>query len=119
MNLDQMSRYMDTLRTLAALNPRRIREAAGIDQAEMARRLGISPSGVSRIEAGNRKPSPKLAFAWLEELNKLPLKKQPSQRGVQDPGAAKTFERPVLMSMYGVPTALRTPARVELVGGCR
>lgn len=75
-----MSRYIDTLRTLAALNPRRIREAAGIDQAEMARRIGISPSGVSRLEAGNRKPSPTVAFAWLTALNELHLPRQSPRR---------------------------------------
>jgi transcriptional regulator with XRE-family HTH domain len=80
MNLDQMSRYIETLRTLATINPRRIREAAGIDQAEMGRRIGVSASGVSRLEAGNRKPSPNVADAWLKALTDLMCEKQPRQR---------------------------------------
>lgn len=47
---------------------RALREALGINQDELAQRCGISPSGLSNIENGNRNASPRVVLElakWL------------------------------------------------------
>jgi transcriptional regulator with XRE-family HTH domain len=44
------------------------RKFLGLTQTELARRLGISPSMVTRLESGEREPSARLLLRLLEVL---------------------------------------------------
>lgn len=45
---------------------REARTTAGLTQAEVAERLGMSTAHISDIERGNRKASPALVAQWVE-----------------------------------------------------
>lgn len=45
------------------------RQAAGIEQAEMAQRLGLTPSSYSRLEAGHTALTVDTLFSIAKELN--------------------------------------------------
>jgi transcriptional regulator with XRE-family HTH domain len=49
----------------------KLREAARLSQADVARAIGVSPSTVSRWEAGERLPRGKAARRYAEFLNAL------------------------------------------------
>jgi XRE family transcriptional regulator, regulator of sulfur utilization len=51
---------------------RAIRKLLGIEQEDLARRCGITQSALSRIEGGNRNPSPKVLRALADQLG-VPL----------------------------------------------
>lgn len=46
-----------------------LRELHGLSQSDVARALGVSPSNVSRWEAGEQRPRPHHAVALLELLD--------------------------------------------------
>jgi len=50
---------------------RRLREAAGVSQFELARDVGCSQAAVWRWEAGTRSPSGRTAVAYLRALRRL------------------------------------------------
>lgn len=52
---------------------RRIREQANIRQTEMARRIGVSTSGLWRWENGQRRPREDAAIRWAQQLMRLEL----------------------------------------------
>jgi len=52
---------------------RRIRERANMQQQEMARRIGITTSGLWRWENGRRRPQGDAAVRWAQQLTKLDL----------------------------------------------
>lgn len=58
-----------TSRQMLAAELRRLRDLEGISGRDLARRLGISQSKVSRIEAGSTVPSLPEVMAWLKELS--------------------------------------------------
>lgn len=55
-------------RTVNGEAVRAMRQLLGIDQAELARRCGITQSGLSRIETGKRPASPKVTRALADHL---------------------------------------------------
>jgi DNA-binding transcriptional regulator YiaG len=50
---------------------RRLRQAAGVSQAEIARTVGVDPSCLSRWEAGRRRPGGDAAVRWALVLRDL------------------------------------------------
>jgi transcriptional regulator with XRE-family HTH domain len=50
---------------------RRIRLAAGLTQAELARAIGCSHTAVSQIERGLRSPRPELALRYASVLSRM------------------------------------------------
>lgn len=50
---------------------RAIRQAAGVSQDLIARRVGVTPSAVNRWELGRREPRPDLARRYLRALEEL------------------------------------------------
>lgn len=44
---------------------RRVRELAGVSQAELARALGVTPAAISYFESDDRRPSERVAGPWL------------------------------------------------------
>lgn len=50
---------------------RQIREAAGLTQAELGEEMGITASGVSRLEGGNRRPRVETLLRWDTALRRL------------------------------------------------
>jgi transcriptional regulator with XRE-family HTH domain len=50
---------------------RRIRQAAGLSQAELAAVVGVSPVAISRWEAGDRRPHGAAAIAYARLLREL------------------------------------------------
>ena len=52
---------------------RRIREQANMQQQEMARRIGVSTSGLWRWEHGKRRPREEAAIKWAQQLMRLEL----------------------------------------------
>jgi transcriptional regulator with XRE-family HTH domain len=48
-----------------------IREAAGLSQSELARRMNTQPSTISRIESGDRDPSLDQIWLWAEKCGRL------------------------------------------------
>ena len=50
---------------------RRLREAAGLAQTEVARSIGVTPSCVSRWEGGLRRPAGAPAVRWTRLLHEL------------------------------------------------
>lgn len=50
---------------------RRLREAAGLAQTEVARHIGVTPSCVSRWESGRRRPAGDAAVEWARLLHEL------------------------------------------------
>jgi transcriptional regulator with XRE-family HTH domain len=61
---------------------RELREAAGIDQAELARRAKVEQSSISRWESGKREPGVSNLFALAEALGVDPaeLLKPPTRQ---------------------------------------
>jgi transcriptional regulator with XRE-family HTH domain len=55
-------------RELLAVELRRVRDLAGVSGRELARRVGISQSKVSRIESGNALPTAPEVAAWTEAV---------------------------------------------------
>ena len=45
---------------------RTVRVAAGLEQVELAKRLGVSQAQVCRVENGKGRPSLRVAAAWAE-----------------------------------------------------
>ncbi|HWO61450.1 MAG TPA: helix-turn-helix transcriptional regulator [Umezawaea sp.] len=60
---------MTTGRARLAAELRRLRDLSGMSGRDLARRIGISQSKVSRIEAGNTIPSLPEVLAWSEALD--------------------------------------------------
>lgn len=52
---------------------RRIRERVNMQQQEMARRIGITTSGLWRWEHGKRRPQGDAAVKWAQQLTRLEL----------------------------------------------
>ncbi len=52
---------------------RRIREQANMRQQEMARRIGITSTGLYRWERGQRRPRGDAAVRWVQQLSRLEL----------------------------------------------
>lgn len=52
---------------------RRLREQANMQQQEMARRIGLSTSGLWRWENGTRRPRGEAAVKWAQQLARLEL----------------------------------------------
>ena len=50
---------------------RRLRVAAGLSQAEVARMAGISQSAVHRLELGLRRPHGEVAERWARAMREL------------------------------------------------
>lgn len=50
---------------------RQRRLALGIEQVELARRLGCTPGFVANVEAGRRYPATPLLFQWARELKMM------------------------------------------------
>ncbi len=55
------------------LNPREVRKAAGLNQLEFWRRLGVTQSGGSRYESGRNMPKPVRELLRLVYLEKIDL----------------------------------------------
>lgn len=68
---------------LANMNPREIREKAGISQMLMAEKIGVSAAALCRQEAGTRQPRAETAVRWHAELRLLQkhLAAIPNDRG--------------------------------------
>jgi transcriptional regulator with XRE-family HTH domain len=49
----------------------RLREAAGLNQSELARLVGVTPAALNRWEAGARTPSGESAVAYAKALRKI------------------------------------------------
>lgn len=61
------------------------RQAAGIEQAEMAQRLGLTPSSYSRLEAGHTALNVDTLFSIANELNvDLPELMKKAMRVIQE-----------------------------------
>lgn len=50
-------------------NVRKFRERAGMTQAELSRKVGVSENYIGYIENGRKEPSLKMAVIMAEELN--------------------------------------------------
>jgi transcriptional regulator with XRE-family HTH domain len=49
----------------------RLREAAGLSQAQLAELAGVTPAAVSRWEAGERRPTGRRAIAYAQALRRV------------------------------------------------
>jgi DNA-binding XRE family transcriptional regulator len=49
----------------------RLREAAGLNQSELARLVGVTPAALNRWEAGARTPNGGCAIAYAKALRKI------------------------------------------------
>lgn len=58
-------------RLLASGEARRVREAAGLSRADIARDLGVDESTVQRWEAGARSPRAEVGLKYGEMLGEL------------------------------------------------
>ena len=99
---------------LAEVGPRlrQLRTRRGITLTELAARTGISKSTLSRLEAGQRKPSLELLLP-LAEAHQVPLDELVGAPEVGDPRIrlkARKTQRPHRLS---VDTAVERRARVE------
>jgi transcriptional regulator with XRE-family HTH domain len=45
-----------------------VRELAGVSQGELARALGVTPASISYYESGDRQPSARVAWPYLDAL---------------------------------------------------
>lgn len=59
---------MMRMKTNASTSLRRLRMAADITQEELARRVGLKQSNLSRIEHGKQQPTLRVALAIAKEL---------------------------------------------------
>lgn len=68
------------------------REAAGLSQAELAKRMGTSQPAVSRLESGSGDPRFSTVARWTQalELNFLPMAVKPTEVSVSLAGRAPT-----------------------------
>jgi len=68
-NTQDAQRLAELRRLCVSGEARRIREASGLSQPEVAGVVGVVPSAISRWERGERRPSgrPALAYARLLE----------------------------------------------------
>lgn len=73
---------------------RQLREATGMSQSELARRLGVSRQHVNDIEAGRSEPSVKLlraaerVFTEIVQALPVPPQHQPPDSDAIEPGVA-------------------------------
>lgn len=81
MDLDQIEQLIAARRKVGSgATARQLREAAGMTQADIAEKIGVTPSAMSRLEAGTRKPRPETLLRWASTLNEIERRLQRATR---------------------------------------
>jgi transcriptional regulator with XRE-family HTH domain len=66
--MDELQLLVEARKAATSSEGRRLREAAGLTQGELAFLIGMNPSAVSRWEAGLRRPRGHGALRWARAL---------------------------------------------------
>ena len=81
MELDQIEQLIAARRKIGSgTTARQIREAAGMTQADIAEKVGVTASAMSRLEAGTRTPRPETLLRWAEVLRDIERRLQRATR---------------------------------------
>jgi len=72
MELDQIERLIAARRKVGSgATARQLREAAGLTQADVAAKIGVTASAMSRLESGARKPREETLMRWADVLQEI------------------------------------------------
>ena len=71
MTSHELSLLVEVRTAVASGRAARIRELAGLSQAELAELVGVTPAAISRWEAGERRPTGERALAYAKALRRV------------------------------------------------
>jgi transcriptional regulator with XRE-family HTH domain len=71
MDINQLVKQAKFRRLPPTDERRRIRESAGVTQAELGVALGVSSAAIARWENGSRRPGRRVAQSYAEALRRL------------------------------------------------
>lgn len=71
MTQDELQLLIEARAAVNSGRAARIRELAGLSQAEIAELVGVTPAAISRWEAGERRPTGDRAIAYGRALRRI------------------------------------------------
>ena len=71
MSAEDLQLLIEVRQAIATGRAARVRELAGLSQAEVASLVGVTPAAVSRWEAGIRRPTGGQALAYARALRQI------------------------------------------------